>query len=269
TLRIYPGYDGVAYTSGQLIVMSAAYARAHQDDLGAWLHEATHALQSYQNIPGWITEGMADYTREFIPHDRDPRPPGPGNTYLTGYSEGSYFLAWIDAVHSPGFVHTVNVAAHANTYADQLFVAKTGKSIDALWTEVAGAPPASAVRFTQLANKCLQAGTASSNHLVIATCSGELAQRFGAIHHADGTISLAHNHDCVDVASSSTETGATIWMYPCNGTGAQAWIQQPDGSLKNPQSGKCAGLLSGTADGSSLQLAPCDGSSGQRLSALL
>ena len=268
TLTLDPNYTGVAYTSGQHIVMSAAYARAHQDDLGAWLHESTHALQSYSNIPGWITEGMADYSREWILHDRDPVQPGPGNTYLTGYSEGSYFLAWIQGKYSPGLVHAVNIAAHGATYTDQFFVAKTGKTIDQLWTEMVGAPPAAPVTFTQMTNKCLQAGDASSNNVEIATCNAGLSQGFGAIHNSDGTISIAHNHDCVDVAGSSTTTGATIWIYACNGTGAQKWIQQADGSLMNPESGKCAGLAAATTDGSPVQLEPCDGSAAQRFSRL-
>ena len=109
--------------------------------------------------------------------------------------------------------------------------------------------------FAAMTNECLQAGDATSNHLEIATCIGQIAQGFGVIHNSDGTISIAHDHDCVDVAGS-------------NGTGAQKWIQQADGSLMNPESGKCAGLPAGTSHGSSLQLAPCGGSASQRLSPL-
>lgn len=269
TLTIDPDYDGVAYTSGASIVMSAAYARANPKDLGAWLHESTHVVQSYQNVPGWITEGMADYAREFILHDRDPNPPGPGNTYLTGYSEGSSFLAWIAGHYDATFVRELNATAHQGTYSDAFFTAKTGKSIDALWTEMVGAPLPAAVHFVALANECLRPGDATTNHVQIAACDGSLGQGFGVIHNSNGTISVAHGHACLDVAGSATSNGAVVWMYACNGTGAQQWVQLADGSLRNPESNRCLDdPSSSTTDGTSLELYDCNGTDAQRFSTL-
>jgi hypothetical protein len=268
-LKLDASYTGVAYTTGTSIVMSATYARAHQNDLGAWLHEATHALQGYTNMPGWIAEGIADYSREQILHDRSPTPPGPGNTYLTGYSEGAYFFAWITDHYAPTFVHDLNIGCHAGTYTAAFFATKTGKAIDALWTEMTGAPLPSPIHFAGLSNKCLQAGDSTTNHLQIATCNGGIPQGFGVVHNPDGTMSVANNHDCIDVAGSATASGSVIWMYGCNGSGAQVWTEQADGSLKNPASGKCMAIPSApAADGTALALATCDGSSAQRLSPL-
>lgn len=266
TLRVDPNYDGVAYASGTLIVISAAYARSNQQDLGLWLHESVHVLQAYQNTPGWITEGIADFTREFILHDREPTPPGPGNTYLTGYGESSYFLAWIRKYDS-SFVRSLNIAAHNNTYADAIFTTKTGKTINALWTEMVGAPLPSPVKFTGLTNMCLQAGDSTTSNLQIATCNAAIGQGFGVIKNSNNTISIANNRSCVDVASSATNNGATLWMYPCNGTGAQQWVQLADGSLRNPASNRCINAPS-TGTGTSLQLFDCNGATAQRLSKL-
>jgi hypothetical protein len=268
TVVVDPNIMYLAQTDGQTITINATYARAHPEDLGVFLYQAVPVLQNYADLPGWIASGMSDYTREFVLHDRDSTQPGPGNTYLTGGTQGSYFLAWVQSEHAAKLVHDVNVLAHNNSYTDGYFVTRTGKTIDQLWGDMVGAPPAAAVTFAQMSGKCLQAGDASTTNLEISTCNGDMSQTFGVVHNSDGTIAIAHGSDCVDVQSSSAADGATIWLYGCNATGAQDWIQQADGSLKNPESGKCAGLPNGTTDGSSLVLAPCDGSTGQRLSPL-
>ncbi|MDH6129243.1 ricin-type beta-trefoil lectin domain protein [Kitasatospora sp. GP82] len=44
---------------------------------------------------------------------------------------------------------------------------------------------------------------------------------------------------CLDVLHSGTANGTVVQLYHCNGGGAQQWVAQADGSLMNPQSGKC------------------------------
>ncbi|HET6357116.1 MAG TPA: RICIN domain-containing protein [Streptomyces sp.] len=44
---------------------------------------------------------------------------------------------------------------------------------------------------------------------------------------------------CLDVRWASTTNGAQVQLYTCNNTAAQNWVQQPDGTLKNPNSNKC------------------------------
>ncbi len=58
-------YDGVAYASGQEIVVSTAYASNNPRDLGYLSHEMTHSVQqfNFQYDNGWWTENMASYGR--------------------------------------------------------------------------------------------------------------------------------------------------------------------------------------------------------------
>lgn len=58
-------YDGVAYASGQEIVVSTDYASANPSDLGYLSHEMTHSVQqfNFQYSGGWFTENMASYGR--------------------------------------------------------------------------------------------------------------------------------------------------------------------------------------------------------------
>ncbi len=51
---------------------------------------------------------------------------------------------------------------------------------------------------------------------------------------------------CLDVTSGGTANGALLQLWDCNGTGAQNWVAQSNGTLKNPQSGRCIDSPGGT-----------------------
>ncbi|WP_294004767.1 RICIN domain-containing protein [Streptomyces sp.] len=64
--------------------------------------------------------------------------------------------------------------------------------------------------------------------------------------------------------STSTGTTARTTPSPRWGVGGQKWVQQADGSLLNPQSGRCLDSPSGaTANGTRLQIWDCNGSGAQ------
>ena len=57
-----------------------------------------------------------------------------------------------------------------------------------------------------------------------------------------------------------------VELYACDaGVGGQVWQQQSDGSLLNPQSGRCLEATGGaSANGTRLRIHDCDGSAGQK-----
>jgi hypothetical protein len=63
---------------------------------------------------------------------------------------------------------------------------------------------------------------------------------------------------------SGTTNGTRIHLWDCNGTGAQQWTARGDGTLLNPQSGRCL-TVPGTnpADGTQLVIRDCTGSPAQ------
>ena len=66
---------------------------------------------------------------------------------------------------------------------------------------------------------------------------------------------------------NGTANGTLLELWDCNGVGGQKWVQQADGSLKNPQSGRCIDSPSGaTANGTRLQIYDCNGSAAQKFS---
>jgi hypothetical protein len=63
---------------------------------------------------------------------------------------------------------------------------------------------------------------------------------------------------CLDVAGAGTADGTKIQLYTCNGTGAQTWTQQTDGTILNPSSGKCLDVSGGNpADSTPVHLWTC------------
>ncbi|GAA1622007.1 ricin-type beta-trefoil lectin domain protein [Catellatospora bangladeshensis] len=69
---------------------------------------------------------------------------------------------------------------------------------------------------------------------------------------------------CLDATGNGTANGTLLQLWDCSGGGAQQWVQQPNGSLLNPQSGRCVDSPSGsTANGARLQLWDCNNSAAQ------
>ncbi|PSL37509.1 ricin-type beta-trefoil lectin protein [Labedella gwakjiensis] len=70
---------------------------------------------------------------------------------------------------------------------------------------------------------------------------------------------------CLDIKGNVTTAGADVHLFNCNGVGGQKWVQQPDGTLKNPQSGLCLTATGGaTANGTILEIQPCTGAASQK-----
>jgi hypothetical protein len=82
-------------------------------------------------------------------------------------------------------------------------------------------------------------------------------------HFGDNTLRTLNR--CLDIVGNGTANGAQVELWDCNGVGGQKWVQQADGSLKNPQSGRCLDSPSGsTTNGVRLQIYDCNGSAAQK-----
>jgi beta-glucanase (GH16 family) len=68
---------------------------------------------------------------------------------------------------------------------------------------------------------------------------------------------------CVDVAGASSANGTAVQLYDCNGTAAQQWTVNSDGTIR--ALGKCLDVTGGsTADGAKVQLYDCNGTNAQK-----
>lgn len=128
------------------------------------IHELTHILQSYPNLPanaGWLNEGIADYVRhKYFENDLEAKLRLDARGFLKGYSSeepffalqeskanlaqqgyrqgytvASAFLLWLEQRKDPDIVRKLNAALSTGGYSDRLFAERCGSSLDALWKE--------------------------------------------------------------------------------------------------------------------------------------
>ena len=77
-----------------------------------------------------------------------------------------------------------------------------------------------------------------------------------------GSIS-GYGGKCVDVAGANPANGTAVQLWDCNGTTAQQWSWNADGSVR--ALGKCLDVTAGsTANGAQVQLYDCNGTGAQR-----
>jgi hypothetical protein len=140
---VFENKDGVAWTAGGQITCCTDWFKQHPDDYGAVIHELSHVVQSYHApVPGWVTEGIADYVRWFKYEPAKRRPHvNPRNTnanYTDGYQTTAAFFDWIVRTKNRSFVQRLNAAARDGKYSDELFSQYARKPLDELWTEFIG-----------------------------------------------------------------------------------------------------------------------------------
>jgi hypothetical protein len=146
---IDPGYNGVAATSNGRIVFSSKYMTSHPTDIDIVTHETMHIVQSYggrSGMPGWLTEGIADYVRYASGVDNA----GGGwslpkfsekQSYKNSYRITARFLAWLEYSGHKGIVSKLDQAGRDKTYDNGAIWSKlTGKTIDELWADYAKNP---------------------------------------------------------------------------------------------------------------------------------
>jgi len=130
---------GVAGTVGTNIIGSAEWFKEHPDDYGALIHELCHVVQAYgdKKVPGWVTEGIADYVRWFKFEPAKSRPHVDPDTakYTDGYQTTAAFFDWIVRMKDKSFVQHLNAAARNGKYSDDLFREYAHKPLDELWKE--------------------------------------------------------------------------------------------------------------------------------------
>uniref|UniRef100_UPI000ADB1FF3 carbohydrate-binding protein n=1 Tax=Streptomyces europaeiscabiei TaxID=146819 RepID=UPI000ADB1FF3 len=147
-----------------------------------------------------------------------------------------------------------------------LYLTFTGGSgflfdVDAFTFNPGGGPPTPGVGpIVGLAGKCLDVrdgGSADGTAVQISSCTGSAGQRWTV---APGSTVKALGK-CLDV----TGNGSRVQLWSCNGGANQNWQVYPDGSLRNPQAGKCLDVSgANSSDGTLVSLWTCHGGANQK-----
>ncbi|MDR0328631.1 MAG: basic secretory family protein [Planctomycetaceae bacterium] len=140
---VFRKMDGVAFSTGTQIVISADWIRQQPGDLGMVAHELVHNIQRYPGgrgnggAPGWVTEGIADYVRHvYFEPEVQMRPIDPDRAkYTDQYQITAAFFMYIVATYDKDFITKLNMHARQRTYSEEIFEKSTGKTLDDLWAE--------------------------------------------------------------------------------------------------------------------------------------
>ena len=107
-----------------------------------------HVVQQYGDqepdaVPGWLTEGIADYIRFF---KFEPDYHGADDIWLRkqdyakirfdgAYRQSANFLNWVSEKYDPKIVPTLNALARQKKYSAAIWKQRTGKTVEELGEE--------------------------------------------------------------------------------------------------------------------------------------
>lgn len=149
--------DGVAYTTGLDIdddhkeihfafdhicntadLFEDDKAKIRHELIGVLCHELVHCYQKYNNVPGGLVEGIADWVRlraELAPPHWEKRG-GPKVKWDSGYETTGFFLDWIEIKHGEGSVRRINERLMSERYKEATFWnGLFGSSVHDLWKQ--------------------------------------------------------------------------------------------------------------------------------------
>lgn len=157
TLKVEPSYDGVAYTEGNVIVVSPAYLNKNPEDYDCITHELIHVAQNYDYaaVPDWLVEGIADYGRYQFGMNNSAAGWELGyyemgkDDYIKGYRETASFLRFVVENYNADTVKLLNQLCKEKTYNTFAWKAITGKTLRQLQAEYVKAKP----KHTKLGNE--------------------------------------------------------------------------------------------------------------------
>jgi len=135
-------YKAVAEASGNRILFSAGYMKAHPTDIDVVTHETMHIVQGYGYSAGpvWLTEGIADYVRYkygvdnvgskwALPAYNEKQ------NYTNSYRITARFFEFLEQKVKPGLITTLDQQLRAHQYTEKSWENLTGKTVDQLWTD--------------------------------------------------------------------------------------------------------------------------------------
>lgn len=140
-------YKAVAEASGNRILFSAGYMKAHPTDIDVVTHETMHIVQGYGYSAGpvWLTEGIADYVRYKYGVDNvgskwSLPAYNEKQSYTNSYRITARFFAWLEQNVKPGLIATLDQQLRAHQYTAQSWETLTGKTLDQLWADYGKEP---------------------------------------------------------------------------------------------------------------------------------
>lgn len=287
-------YEGIAAVfGGDTIRLDPDWFRARPDETNPFIHELFHMIQAWGNndTSGWFTEGSADWALEwmFRANRYKIETLSPSAKLTDGYTTTGMMIQWAQVKYSSTFVRKMMINIKKGVYNESMVTSITGgKTPQQLFDEARnqhymniGSLKHSSGKCVEVANASITEGTA----VRLAACNNSNQQKWRQVYKDVGvsaglkgetktiayimnpSLSGAPNGRCIDVKSSGTASGTVTHSWPCDWGSvqrAQMWKIGTNGSLMNPNSGKCLDTVDGTSnDGVQLAIKDCNGSTNQ------
>jgi hypothetical protein len=154
TIEFDPDFPGVAEAHGDRIRISVSHAVAHPEDIDVVVHEAFHLVQAYTtgNVPGWATEGLADYARWAYGRWNNlacwtMQRFAEGQHYTDAYGVTARFFLWVEDAFGPAVLRELDATLRRGAYDDGFWTSRTGRDVDGLWAAYASDPDQPPVRY--------------------------------------------------------------------------------------------------------------------------
>lgn len=131
--------DGVAYTSGRDMYVSAEYINSNPQDLDCITHELIHCAQYYSTYDNvWLIEGITDYGRSLFGLYNDQAnwklaTYMQGQNYTDSYQVTGGFLKYVVENHNKNMILILNKYLKKGSCPDSVWVDNTGYTIEELW----------------------------------------------------------------------------------------------------------------------------------------
>jgi hypothetical protein len=140
-LAMKNSYTGVAQASRNNILGSVKFFKERPDDIGAFVHETAHVVQSYRtrNAPSWLVEGIADYVRfyKYEPGKAGKVRPETAR-YNASYRTSAAFLNYVAEKYDKDLILKLNKSLREGEYKEEIFQTLTKKplkELDEEWRE--------------------------------------------------------------------------------------------------------------------------------------
>jgi chitinase len=188
-----------------------------------------------------------------------------GLTPIAGTNDDGTFFSTSDAQSLEGFAASNGVAELSFWEVDG-YDRPTGYQYSSIFNQISGSSGGGGGTtgpITGYQGLCLDdraASTTNFNPIQVYTCNGTNAQQWTVA--SGNTLHVLGK--CLDVAGAGTANGTKVDLYDCNGTVAQVWVPQSNGSLVNPNSGKCLDDTGFGGSGTQSQIWACSGNTNQR-----
>jgi hypothetical protein len=237
------------------------------DDVGLFVHEATHLMQEYVGPElAAAGEGIASWAGNLATGLDHKKASAPLGSFYDDYEYGAYFFDWIARTYAkPNFVRDLNLVCHGGTYTDAWLTQYTGHTLGQMFGAMTGTTYTSpgplknaAGRYAFPSDSDLNAG---SRIELVTTPPSNPARFFqGPISGAVGPLRWEK-----DVCLAEDGQGFVVVQH-CSAGNRTPWrYMSATGAFLNETSYRCLQPEGGAlTDGTPLVTAPCTGSAIQR-----